>query len=185
MTKCWLAVIVTFLPFMAVAHYDSSLGACSSTNYYDYGDTGPDGGIVFYLEGACSGMEAQPYDVGANSANAYIGMWEDWDDAITASAAYNDTTITKALSCPTTANPTTSYCWHLPSRTELSYLYEQRYVVGGFANIYYWSSTEPNAFTGIIKEPSGNYAWIQYFTYGYQKVYNKYYYLPVRAVRAF
>ena len=174
MTKCWLAVIVTFLPFMAVA-YDSSLGACSSTNPYNYGDTGPDGGIVFYLEGACSGMEAQPYDVGANSANAYIGLWEDWDDAITASAAYNDTTITKALSCPTTANPTTSYCWHLPSRTELSYLYEQRSVVGGLADGHYWSSTEYGSAL----------AWYQSFSYGYQATNYEVSPLPVRAVRAF
>ena len=174
MTKYGLAVIVTFLPFMAVA-YDSFLGPCSSTNHYDYGDTGPDGGIVFYLEGACSGMEAQPYDVGANSANAYIRVWEDWGDAITASAAYNNTTITKALSCPTTTNPTTSYCWHLPSRTELSYLYEQKSVVGGLAGNPYWTSTIVNSYD----------AWYQFFYFGYQDFGDKSMALPVRAVRTF
>ena len=175
MTKCWLAVIVTFLPFMAVA-YDSSLGACSSTNPYFYGDTGPDGGIVFYLEGACSGMEAQPYDVGANSANAYIGLWENWDDAITASAAYNNTVITKAIRCPTTTKPTTPLCWHLPTLTELNYLYEQKPVLNPFSDSSgYWSSTES----------SSNFAWFQDFNGGYQDGGNKYGARPVRAVRAF
>jgi hypothetical protein len=169
MTKCWLAVIVTFLPFMAVAHYDSSLGACSSTNHYDYGDTGPDGGIVFYLEGACSGMEAQPYDVGVRLI---------WDDAISASAAYNNTVITKAISCPTTTQPTTPLCWHLPTLTELNYLYDQKSVLGYFANkVAYWSSTDVNA----------NSAWAQYFdNEGWQcECFWKNYIHPVRAVRAF
>ena len=162
MTKCWLAVIVTFVPVMAFA-YKASLGACSSTNPYNYGDTGPDGGIVFYLEGACSGMEAQPYDVGANSANAYIRVWEDWGDAITASAAYNDTPITEALSCPTTTNPTTSYCWHLPTFTELINVYEQNTVLNGIApKGFYWSSTQslPNTqhydFLNLLTAASGD-----------------------------
>ena len=141
MTKCWLAVIVTFVPVMAVA-YDSSLGACSSTNPYFYGDTGPDGGIVFYLEEACSGMEAQPYDVGANSSNAYVGVEGFWDDAISASAAYNNTYITHAIKCPTTTKPTCPFCWHLPTSAELKYLYEQRRWVGGLTFFtFYWSST--------------------------------------------
>ncbi len=38
----------------------------SSCTPYHWGDTGPDGGKVFYVDGSgCHGLEAQPYDVGA------------------------------------------------------------------------------------------------------------------------
>jgi hypothetical protein len=65
--------------------------------------------------------------------------------------------------------------WYLPSKYELNLLYLQRTVVGGFANDYYWSSTD-----------DGNAsAWGQNFTNGGQlanlKLTNSY----VRAVRAF
>jgi len=179
MTKCWLAVIVTFVPVTAVA-YDASLGACSSTNHYDYGDTGPDGGIVFYLEGACSGMEAQPYDVGANYACPNCGVHEDWGDAITASARYNDTTITKALSCPTFQSSPSNYCWHLPSQSELNYLYEQKSVVGGFdPRFYYWTSTR------YLYESGPDGAREQSFKSGLQTEDDMDSSNPVRAVRAF
>jgi hypothetical protein len=67
--------------------------------------------------------------------------------------------------------------WHLPSKEELNALYVnlKQIGVGGFANNYYWSSTE-----------DGNYyAWIQGFDFGRQvntSKDNKYF---VRAVRAF
>jgi len=66
--------------------------------------------------------------------------------------------------------------WYLPSIDELTLLYINKDAVGGFANYYYWSSTE-----------NGNYdAWIQYFNYGYQDNLSKGYYGGnVRAVRAF
>jgi hypothetical protein len=47
--------------------------------------------------------------------------------------------------------------------------------VGGFALNVYWSSTEYDS----------NGAWGQYFNYGLQNYDDKYYTLPVRAVRAF
>ncbi len=34
--------------------------------------------------------------------------------------------------------------WHLPSREELSFLYQNRQKIGGFKNTYYWSSSEVN-----------------------------------------
>ena len=48
----------------------------------------------------------------------------------------------------------TPSCWHLPSKTELQYLYNQKTVMGGFANSPYWSST------GFIVK----YAWTQFST---------------------
>jgi hypothetical protein len=65
--------------------------------------------------------------------------------------------------------------WYLPSKYELNLLYLQKAVVGGFANGYYWSSTE------------GNYvgAWDQYFDVGTQNASSKSDPGYVRAVRAF
>jgi len=66
--------------------------------------------------------------------------------------------------------------WYLPSKDELNQLYINRVAVGGFANSYYWSSTEDNI----------NDAWRQSFSYNGQgpsgKVYSN---MFVRAVRAF
>ena len=68
--------------------------------------------------------------------------------------------------------------WFLPSRDELNLMYENLYLegVGGFADGYYWSSSEYVA----------TLAWFQYFYNGYQSYYGgKYDTYRVRAVRAF
>jgi hypothetical protein len=65
--------------------------------------------------------------------------------------------------------------WYLPSKDELYKLYINRGVIGGFTSDYYWSSSEGSALD----------AWFQSFDFGYQVSDNKYYQLPVRAVRAF
>jgi len=65
--------------------------------------------------------------------------------------------------------------WYLPSKYELNLLYLQQNAVGGFASVWYWSSTENNNLE----------AWVQYFANGSQfdegKGYTKY----VRPIRAF
>jgi hypothetical protein len=70
--------------------------------------------------------------------------------------------------------------WRLPTKTELNILYKSRKEIGGFANIYYWSSSEYDL----------NDTWIQNFNYGNQHYSSKYYYnmnntYSVRAVRTF
>ena len=65
--------------------------------------------------------------------------------------------------------------WYLPSKYELNLLYLQKTVVGGFANNYYWSSTEYDNFT----------AWVKFFGSGYQYGASKFVTYYVRAVRAF
>ncbi len=65
--------------------------------------------------------------------------------------------------------------WFLPSKDELSNLYSNRAAIGGFASSGYWSSSEY----------FNNYAWIQYFNFGYQYNYFKFNTYYVRAVRAF
>ena len=145
----------------------TSASACTP---YNWGDTGPDGGKVFYVDGSgCHGLEAQ-------AADASLGALFTWSAAISAAAAYNITTITgtSGLNCSTTAFPATPNCWHLPSKNELSWLYEKK-TVGGFANNNYWSSTENDS----------NNAWNQNFNNGNQNNNTKTTTYLVRAVRGF
>ena len=65
--------------------------------------------------------------------------------------------------------------WYLPSKDELNKLYLNRTAIGGFANFYYWSSTEFDA----------NIAWNQNFSNGNQIIDDKYFTDYVRAIRAF
>ncbi|MFZ4503485.1 MAG: DUF1566 domain-containing protein [Methylovulum sp.] len=115
---------------------------------YRLGDQGPMGGKVYYVaDSGEHGLEAKT----ADEINTLS-----WNDAVTVASAY-------------------SAGWHLPTKTELKILYEQRHVVGGFAKDDYWSSTELDS----------NSAWIQGFFNGDQDRYNKYSKLSVRVVRAF
>jgi hypothetical protein len=65
--------------------------------------------------------------------------------------------------------------WYLPSKDELNKLYENRTAVGGFANNFYWSSTENDYLN----------AWVQNFDVGLQFYSIKNFAGRVRAVRAF
>jgi hypothetical protein len=64
--------------------------------------------------------------------------------------------------------------WRLPTKHELNEMYERKDVVGGFADNYYWSSTEFDTSS----------AWLQYFGFGNQSYYVKGANPNVRAVRA-
>ena len=63
--------------------------------------------------------------------------------------------------------------WRLPTRLELLLMYNNQDKLGGFANNYYWSSTEFDSFN----------AWIQGFYLGFQTKYFKSTNYYVRAVR--
>lgn len=65
--------------------------------------------------------------------------------------------------------------WYLPSKYELNLLYLQKTVVGGFASLGYWSSTEND----------NSSAWLQVFNNGFQGFNFKGANYYVRAVRAF
>ena len=64
--------------------------------------------------------------------------------------------------------------WRLPTRLELLLMYNNQYELGGFANNYYWSSTEFNTTN----------AYFFLFTYGNANYTIKYNTFSVRAVRA-
>jgi hypothetical protein len=71
---------------------------------------------------------------------------------------------------------TTTYGdWYLPSKHELNLLYLKKSVVGGFANWYYWSSTELES----------GWSSLQYFANGVNYRVNKNLTYAVRAIRAF
>ena len=63
--------------------------------------------------------------------------------------------------------------WRLPTRLELLLIYENKEGIGGFANDYYWSSSE---YDNI-------FAWYQNFINGYQFHNNKNDTGYVRAIR--
>ena len=65
--------------------------------------------------------------------------------------------------------------WFLPSKDELDKLYINKGAIGGFADGFYWSSSEYDA----------GGAWFQYFDDGDQNASHKYNTYRVRAVRAF
>ena len=64
--------------------------------------------------------------------------------------------------------------WRLPTKDELNMLYKNKEEIGGFASIYYWSSTEDD----------NDGAWSQYFLSGNQFNFSKFDTYYVRAVRA-
>jgi hypothetical protein len=64
--------------------------------------------------------------------------------------------------------------WRLPSLDELNILYTYQKRISGFADNYYWSSSELD----------NNYAWYQYFNDGRQGDFDKIKKIYVRAIRA-
>jgi hypothetical protein len=150
---------------------------------YAIGDTGPAGGVVFYVtNGGLHGLEAAPAD-SANSPWGCVGTTVPQTRTAFGIGALNTAEIvTGCVSAEVTAAEVANAFtlngfsdWFLPSKDELYQLYLQRNDVGGFASNYYWSSSQASA----------DRAWFQYFDVGLQIDSDKYNSLGVRAVRAF
>jgi hypothetical protein len=129
----------------------------SSSPTYTTGLNSDLGGYVFFLStDSKHGLVAETQDQSTSST------WYDAEDEISNQVNHS-------------INGKKFTDWRLPTKHELNLMYIDRGIIGGFANRYYWSSTEFD---------SAN-AWIQSFNHGTQinngKV-NTYY---VRAVRAF
>lgn len=159
---------------------------------YAIGDTGPAGGIVFYVtDGGLHGLEAAPEDQ-YNLANPGQGGHPAWGCIYDVAFATGTAVGTGAQNTANMLN----YCaeagsaarvahgyalnnydgWFLPSKDELNLLYQQKAVVGGIFSDTYWSSTEID----------NVYAWYQNFNDGSQAHANgKDLFLGVRAIRAF
>ena len=156
------------------------------------GTRGPGGGWIFFVDynnqyPGFTYLEAAPIDTAAvawcNNTSTSIPAVAGW----AANAVGKGQANTKAMldwGCTSGAayeadkyfTPTNDD-WFLPSEGELMLMYTnlRQAGVGGFANYYYWSSTELGS----------DIAWIQFFNNGNQDGGSKYNTLPVRAVRAF
>lgn len=132
------------------------------------GNTGPGGGIVFYVQTATAAapwryMEAAPNTWSGGVADPLIVWCSVTDNEVallttgTQASVQTSTAIgggfrnTKMMLGTCTygaANMATSYTgggksdWFLPSKDELGQLYLQKTAVGGFEALYYWSSSE-------------------------------------------
>ena len=137
---------------------------CATGGTCDVGETGPGGGKVFYVQAAggtftcgatlastCKYLEAAPTDQSTDIA---------WCSNTTSALGTTATAIGTGMANTTTADTgcTTGAIqiaadythngktdWHLPSKNELSELYTNRVLVGGFSTDGYWSSSEIDA----------------------------------------
>ena len=166
------------------------LAACcgrsnSEPTVYAIGDTGPVGGIVFYItDGGLHGLEAAPVDqgaekwcspsvtlFGANGTAIGTGAQNTADIIDAGCGQYGSVAAT--LADAYTLNGFSD--WFLPSREELRELYLNRAVVGGFASYFYWSSSRDTGLT----------AWyFNFITGSASNTYTQYDY-KVRAIRSF
>ncbi len=162
----------------------------SSTSDVQLGDWF-EGGIVFYIDGAGSGLIAANRDQGTAAWGCEGTIILGADSTSIGNGAQNTIDILAGCSnigiaaniCDNlTLNGYTD--WFLPSKNELNALYLHRaeinyeaLVNGGntFSNILYWSSSEF----------SSNNAWMQHFGTSAQLNYNKNFLTKVRAIRTF
>lgn len=181
----YYSIIVVFVIMLLVM-------SCSSPMpVYEIGDTGPAGGLIFYINDSDSDvwkyLEAAPSDQGSDIAWGCSGTLLDGADG-TAVGTGAQNTIDIITGC-TTAGIAAKICddlilgdysdWYLPSRDELNLMYINlsQNGLGGFDSLTpHWSSTELDA----------TFAYIQYLENGSQTQSNKDYdFYLVRAVRAF
>jgi len=148
------------------------------------------GGIIFYLDGTGGGKVCATADLSSGiqwttpsyqSTTVPGGATSTTDglansNAIVAQAGAGSTYAAGLCRAYSATGDGGLNDWYLPSKDELNKLYLNKTVIGGFANNFYWSSTEDDY----------NDAWLQYFFYtGYQNGSGKYDICCVRAVRAF
>ena len=135
------------------------------------GNTGPGGGIVFYVQVATAAapwryLEAAPNTWSGGSQDPYVRWCSNTTDFVpnllTGSTATMQTSTAIGAGYANTqkmlrgcifgaANAAAAYNgggksdWHLPSRDELNQLYLLQTTVGGFVEFAYWSSSEGSA----------------------------------------
>ena len=179
--------------------YDTPPVSCAAgagaANTCIVGNTGPGGGIVFYVnEANATGsryLEAATADLAGTSAWCSItsSVIAGVETSISASSSVigsgnANTNAMVAGGCTSgAANSARAYgtatapagSWFLPSLAELNQLYGQKVVVGGFVAAGYWSSSQYDS----------SYAWRESFVNGNQGDGLKTNANRVRPVRAF
>ncbi|HYF31682.1 MAG TPA: DUF1566 domain-containing protein [Chitinophagaceae bacterium] len=144
--------------------------ACNKGNdKFSVGDS-YQGGIIFYIDNTGEhGLIAAPSDQSAGV------QWSNGNDSVRTDATGSQVGTGKAnteaiVNLLGPGNYAAKLCeqlvidtysdWYLPSRDELNLLYQQKNKIGGFADDYYWSSTD------LLGQPRANYAANQNFTDG-------------------
>ena len=166
--------------------------------FYMVGSTGPGGGKIFYVAATpfacgptravtCTYLEAAPsgWANGGTPANDPTITWSTTfavtgADGTVIGTGYQNSLDLAASSAAVAARAYTGGSkndWFLPSQDELAQLYAQKTSVGGFADAFYWSSSEVNA--------NAYSAWLQDFGSGGQLASYKGSAFCVRPVRAF
>jgi hypothetical protein len=158
---------------------------------YRVGDSGPGGGIVFYVtDNGVHGLEAAPADQTILGLSWYCGLSAVKTDTAVFTGATNTTAIIAGVSsskdgCAAKAAANYQYRnysdWHLPSLDELLLLYNRQSIVGGFSGGKYWSSSDSLDSNSRHRRPYG--VWFSDGTLDYHE--NEYALRLVRAVRAF
>ena len=172
---------------------------------YEIGDTGPAGGLVFYVtDGGVHGMEAAPSDQGRALWGCYGTSIPKAQGTAVGTGAQNTVEILKACSeSPIAAELAANYSpngfsgWFLPSKDELNLMWLNLADSDGDGNIDgkddpnnlgnfwgdYWSSSEGHSES----------AWLQVFAYEILMIYtlekNQLYHpdldIHIRAIRVF
>jgi len=170
--------------------------AIEANTAYGIGDTGPAGGLVFYINTNYENdgwryLETAATDFPGDSDNYWIkwrnGVYINTEATGTAIGTGMSNTL-KIVSTQGEGSYAANLCygltqggysdWFLPSRDELNLMYKNLHLkgIGGFESDYYWSSSEVDK----------DLAWYQYFTVGVMDANgNKSYNVRVRALRAF
>ena len=163
---------------------------------YNLRDIGPAGGLIFYDKGSYS--DGWRYLEAAPASTEWTGKkWGKYGTAVGGTkkaigTGKNNTTLILAVlnAVPTDSDRAAQLCdeleysgfsdWFLPSLDELNSMSKnlKAFGVGGFANNFYWSSSEYE-FDGSI------FAWYQNFTVDIQICNSKDSNVRVRAIRAF
>jgi hypothetical protein len=153
---------------------------------YEIGETGPAGGIVFYTsDGGLHGLEVAPEDQGVVAPWGCFGDEINGADGTAIGTGQQNTSdiLDECADANIAAELAAEYVWpngqtggFLPSKDELNALYAQKDVVGGFAIVSYWSSTQSDSSDAWLQ--GFGQRWLQYYNFKY----NTY---RVRAVRAF
>ena len=194
-------MIVIFL--LLVTGCDTEGGGGTSAVTYAIGDTGPAGGLIFYID------EADAYnwtylEVAPASTEWTSNVWGGYgttvagaDGTAIGTGEQNTIDIVTQFGASELYESKTDYAaklcsdlesggyddWYLPSKDELNAIWDNlvndgsgsNSGVGGFAGSTYWSSSENGIYI----------AWFQYFSNGGQSYSGKSSGLRVRAVRAF
>lgn len=135
---------------------DQSGGVSVNTENLSYGDNGPAGGVVFYINTAQGyGFEAAPSDQSNSDGAPWGCTGTDISGVTNINIGYGEQNTsnitTQCAETGSAAQLAKNYQrngfgdWFLPSLEELVLLYDARNTVGGFASgveVYYWASNE-------------------------------------------